>query len=200
MAIRPTRRPQQGRLVAALSMHYKDILINHLSICHRNDTGMPKFLQPNGTGSNLSHRRPLPPASPATVSSVCARAGVQRERYGRKPSASCASHLPGVPQGNALHRLKVRPSHVPVRPMRRRRSHAIVRRTCLDERRIAAAETAMRSLVSLIGTRIVVFPLAQQIGVEVFSTSVRRFIMSLVIGGSSNQVVCRNPTLPTNHR
>jgi hypothetical protein len=87
------------------------------------------------------------------VSSVCARAGVQRERYGRKPSASCASHLPGVPQGNALHRLKVRPSHVPVRPMRRRRSHAIVRRTCLDERRIAAAETAMRSLVSLIGTR-----------------------------------------------
>jgi hypothetical protein len=39
--------------------------------------------------------------------------------------------------------------------------------------------------------------LAQQIGVGVFSTSVRRFIMSLVIGGSSNQVVCRNPTLPT---
>jgi hypothetical protein len=60
IAKRPTRRPQRGRLVAALSVHYKDILINHLSVCHRNDTRMPKFLQPNGTGSNLSHRRPVP--------------------------------------------------------------------------------------------------------------------------------------------
>jgi hypothetical protein len=94
-----------------------------------------------------------PPGITGDSEFSCARAGVQRERYGRKPSASCASHLPGVPQGNALHRLKVRPSHVPVRPMRRRRSHAIVRRTCLDERRIAAAETAIRSLAGLIGNR-----------------------------------------------
>jgi hypothetical protein len=42
--------------------------------------------------------------------------------------------------------------------------------------------------------------LTQQVGVRVFSTSARRFIISSVIGGSSNQVGCRNPTLPTNHR
>jgi hypothetical protein len=29
---------------------------------------------------------------------------------------------------------------------------------------------------------------------------VRSVIISSVIGGSSNQVVCRNPTLPANHR
>lgn len=35
---------------------------------------------------------------------------------------------------------------------------------------------------------------------EVFSTRVRRFIISSVIGDSSNQVGVSNPTLPTNHR
>jgi hypothetical protein len=35
---------------------------------------------------------------------------------------------------------------------------------------------------------------------ELFSRSVRRFMISSVIGGSSNEVVCRNPTLPANHR
>ena len=34
----------------------------------------------------------------------------------------------------------------------------------------------------------------------VFSTSARRFIISSVIGGSSNQVGVRNPTLPANRR
>jgi hypothetical protein len=34
----------------------------------------------------------------------------------------------------------------------------------------------------------------------VFSTSIRRFIISSVIGGPSNQVGVCNPTLPANHR
>jgi hypothetical protein len=42
--------------------------------------------------------------------------------------------------------------------------------------------------------------LAQQIGVGVFSKSARRFLISSVIGGSSNQVGVRNPTLSANHR
>src|SRR5436305_1360259 len=37
--------------------------------------------------------------------------------------------------------------------------------------------------------------LPQQIGVRIFSKSARRFIISSVIGGSSNQVGCDNPTL-----
>jgi hypothetical protein len=40
--------------------------------------------------------------------------------------------------------------------------------------------------------------LAQQIGIR--GLRVRRFIISSVIGGSSNQVGVSNPTLPTNHR
>jgi hypothetical protein len=35
---------------------------------------------------------------------------------------------------------------------------------------------------------------------ELFSKSAQRLIISSVIGGSSNQVGCRNATLPTNHR
>jgi hypothetical protein len=42
-----------------------------------------------------------------------ALAGVQRERHGRKPSAS---YLSEVPQAYALHRLKERRPQVPVRP------------------------------------------------------------------------------------
>jgi hypothetical protein len=38
--------------------------------------------------------------------------------------------------------------------------------------------------------------LAQQIGVRALFQN----MISSVIGGSSNQVVCRNPTLPANHR
>jgi hypothetical protein len=42
--------------------------------------------------------------------------------------------------------------------------------------------------------------LAQKIGIGGLLHERRRFIMSSVIGGSSNQVVRRDPTLPTNHR
>ena len=73
-----------------------------------------------------------------------ARAGIQRERHGRKPPASYASFLSEVPQANALHRLRDRGPQVPMRPMRRRRSDAIVRYTGLDQRRTTAAEIAVR--------------------------------------------------------
>ena len=132
----------EGQFVAVVSAPYKNILINYLSVCHRDDTGTPKFLQPKGTGSIF--RPSPPPASPRKF-----------VRHGRKP-ASCVSDLPGVPQANALHRhtrLRGSGGSEPRSPrVRPGRAAASLVRTVKFQRVVGVEKITDRSSNSVIGS------------------------------------------------